>query len=165
MRMIFGWLARGPRAWRIAVGLLAVLAFAVLLALAPTLLAQGGVYGLSWWTVDGGGGGSAGGVYAMNGTIGQPDAGTLTSGPYALTGGFWAAPPSSATGTPTPTGTPSPSATLPVATATATPQATFSATPTATLQATPTPTGTPTASYRVFLPLLESAGGSLSRVP
>lgn len=46
---------------------------------------------IDWWTVDGGGGTSTGGVYAVTGTIGQPDAGrTMTGGPFALTGGFWA---------------------------------------------------------------------------
>jgi len=44
----------------------------------------------SWWTVDGGGGDSAGGVYLVRGTAGQPDAGApLVSGQLALEGGFW----------------------------------------------------------------------------
>jgi hypothetical protein len=44
-------------------------------------------------TIDGGGGTSTGGVYAVSGTIGQPDAGTtLTNGQYSVTGGFWALP-------------------------------------------------------------------------
>jgi hypothetical protein len=47
-------------------------------------------YELSWWTVDGGGGSSSGSGYTLNGTIGQPDAGTLASGGgYTLAGGFW----------------------------------------------------------------------------
>jgi len=71
------------------------LSLVVLLAafvLAPAVLAAtGGTHDLSWWTVDGGGGTVASGGYTLNGTIGQPDAGTvLTSGSYALTGGFWA---------------------------------------------------------------------------
>jgi hypothetical protein len=40
--------------------------------------------------VDGGGGISSGGDYAISGTIGQPDAGTLSGGDYTLQGGFWA---------------------------------------------------------------------------
>lgn len=44
---------------------------------------------LSWFTWDGGGGESAGGTYVLNGTIGQPDAGTMTGGTYSLEGGFW----------------------------------------------------------------------------
>ena len=51
----------------------------------------GGGYDLSWWTVDGGGGDSAGGDYTLQGTAGQPDAGTLSGGDYTLAGGFWGA--------------------------------------------------------------------------
>ena len=44
-------------------------------------------------SIDGGGGTSTGGVYSVSGTIGQPDAGpTMTNGPYAVRGGFWALP-------------------------------------------------------------------------
>jgi hypothetical protein len=46
-------------------------------------------YDISWWTVDGGGGSSTGGVYALSGTIGQPDAGRISGGSYSLVGGFW----------------------------------------------------------------------------
>ena len=47
-------------------------------------------YSVDWYKVSGGGGTSANGQYAVTGTIGQPDAGgTLTSGNYALDGGFW----------------------------------------------------------------------------
>ncbi len=50
-------------------------------------------YSIDWHTVDGGGGTSTGGVYAVSGTIGQPDAGgPMTNGAYAITGGFWALP-------------------------------------------------------------------------
>jgi len=48
---------------------------------------------IDWFTIDGGGGTSTGGVYAVSGTIGQPDAGgPMTNGPYSLVGGFWALP-------------------------------------------------------------------------
>ena len=48
-------------------------------------------YSLDWFTTDGGGGTSAGGAYAVSGTIGQHDASPpLTGGSYTLTGGFWA---------------------------------------------------------------------------
>ncbi|HOR72381.1 MAG TPA: hypothetical protein PLY00_14015 [Verrucomicrobiota bacterium] len=49
-------------------------------------------YSIDWWTIDGGGGTSTGGVYAVTGTIGQPDAGStaMTGGAYSVTGGFWA---------------------------------------------------------------------------
>jgi hypothetical protein len=50
-------------------------------------------YAINWSTVDGGGGTSTGGVYAVTGTIGQPDAGgPMTNGVYSLTGGFWPLP-------------------------------------------------------------------------
>jgi hypothetical protein len=61
------------------------------LLLASAVLAQSGNgYGLSWWTVDGGGYTfSTGGDYTLGGTIGQPDAGVLSGGDYTLGGGFW----------------------------------------------------------------------------
>ena len=56
----------------------------------PVLAQSGGGYDLSWWTVDGGGGtSSTGGGYSLGGTAGQPDAGVLSGGVYALAGGFW----------------------------------------------------------------------------
>jgi hypothetical protein len=48
-------------------------------------------YSIDWYTIDGGGGTSTGGVYSVSGTIGQPDAGgPMTNGQYSVTGGFWA---------------------------------------------------------------------------
>src|SRR5690606_5636596 len=35
------------------------------------------------------GGTSTGGVYSVSGTIGQPDAGTMSGGNFTLNGGFW----------------------------------------------------------------------------
>ena len=47
-------------------------------------------YSIDWFTIDGGGGTSTGGVYSVSGTIGQPDAGpTMSGGNFSLTGGFW----------------------------------------------------------------------------
>ena len=46
-------------------------------------------FGLSWWTLDGGGGTSSGGGYTLSGTFGQADAGHLSGGDYILKGGFW----------------------------------------------------------------------------
>lgn len=46
-------------------------------------------YAIDWYTIAGGGGSSTGGVYSLSGTIGQPDAGGLEGGAYALEGGFW----------------------------------------------------------------------------
>jgi hypothetical protein len=47
-------------------------------------------YGIDWFTIDGGGGTSTNGQYSVTGTIGQPDAGTMSGGNYTLQGGFWA---------------------------------------------------------------------------
>ncbi len=58
------------------------------LALAGAALANG-AYEMPWFTVDGGGGESTGGGFALAGTVGQPDAGALSGGAYALVGGFW----------------------------------------------------------------------------
>ncbi len=64
------------------------LVLAAPLMLCPCLLAQS--YSIDWFTMDGGGGSSTGGVYSLSGTIGQPDAGApMTGGQYSLTGGFW----------------------------------------------------------------------------
>jgi hypothetical protein len=61
------------------------------MALTSTALAQS--YSIDWFTIDGGGGTSTGGVYSVSGTIGQPDAGgPMTNGQYSVTGGFWALP-------------------------------------------------------------------------
>lgn len=46
-------------------------------------------YAVDWYTVDGGGGTSGDGSYALDGTIGQPDAGTLSGGSLTVEGGFW----------------------------------------------------------------------------
>ncbi|MCH8825266.1 MAG: hypothetical protein IH984_17355 [Planctomycetes bacterium] len=68
--------------------ILATLFCATAAAFAPL---GGGNFDLSWHTIDGGGGTSAGGGFELSGTIGQHDAGqTMTGGSFALTGGFWA---------------------------------------------------------------------------
>jgi len=53
------------------------------------LAMSGGGYEISWSTIDGGGGVSAGGQYTVAGTIGQPEAGVMGGGDYELLGGFW----------------------------------------------------------------------------
>ena len=64
------------------------LAHVLLLLLALPACAQN--FTIDWFTIDGGGGTSAGGVYQVSGTIGQPDAGpTMGGGNYSVTGGFW----------------------------------------------------------------------------
>jgi hypothetical protein len=52
-----------------------------------TLYAQS--LGITWSTIDGGGGASTGGVFTVSGTIGQPDAGRMSGGNFTLDGGFW----------------------------------------------------------------------------
>lgn len=64
-----------------------LLGIAVLITGAATLIAQ--PFAVDWFTLDGGGGTSTGGVYSISGTIGQPDAGRLSGGSYTLAGGFW----------------------------------------------------------------------------
>src|SRR6266481_7265796 len=46
-------------------------------------------YSIDWFTIDGGGGTSTGGVYTVSGTIGQPDAGHMSGGNFTIDGGFW----------------------------------------------------------------------------
>ena len=76
------------RVLQLVVAGVAVLAIGAVAVHAQT----GGGYDLSWSTVDGGGGTVDGGGYALQGTVGQPDAGpALTGGGYALAGGFWLA--------------------------------------------------------------------------
>jgi hypothetical protein len=59
------------------------------LLLTNTMNAQS--YSIDWYTIDGGGGTSTGGVYSVSGTIGQHDAsGPMSGGNFSLTGGFWA---------------------------------------------------------------------------
>jgi len=126
----------------------ALVAIALLLV-ASTVLAHTDVFDLSWFTVDGGGGSSSGGPYTLNGTIGQPDAGTMSGGNYSLVGGFWseaAAQLPTATPTATPTGT-----MIPTATPTATPTSTR--TPTVTLTATSTGTAAPPTNL-IYLPIV-----------
>lgn len=78
-------LSAHSRTWRLG------LAFLAWLLLAGAALAQS--YSIDWSKVAGGGGTSTGGVYAVSGTIGQPEAsGPLTNGQFAVTGGFWALP-------------------------------------------------------------------------
>lgn len=69
--------------------LLTVTVAAGVIATGPARAQTGGPYDLTWSTIDGGGGKSAGGVYALSGTFGQPDAAVMTGGPYVLSGGFW----------------------------------------------------------------------------
>ena len=46
-------------------------------------------FDITSYTIDGGGGYSAGGSFELEGTIGQPDAGFMAGGAFDLEGGFW----------------------------------------------------------------------------
>ena len=60
----------------------------ILVALSLVTAAQA-QFSINWFSVDGGGGTSAGGPFSVSGTIGQPDAGSLAGGTFKLDGGFW----------------------------------------------------------------------------
>jgi hypothetical protein len=68
---------------------LALVGLLLLMATGLTLAQPTADYSLDWWTVDGGGGALSGAAYALEGTVGQPDAGPLAGGDYDLSGGFW----------------------------------------------------------------------------
>lgn len=101
-----------------------VSALLVTVALVTGAIAQSSAdFSLWWHTIAGGGGQSASASYAVNGSIGQPAGGGLSSTGYRLDAGFW---PGTGAESPTPT----PTGTLP-------PTVTPTATP------SPTPTGLP----------------------
>ncbi len=71
---------------------LALLFIAALLLLIAFSLAyaQTRDLAITWHTIDGGGGASAGGDrFALSGTIGQADTQGMSGGAYTLHGGFW----------------------------------------------------------------------------
>ena len=64
----------------------------ILLASALALYAQRAMaqpFSIDRITIAGGGARTTGGVYSVSGTIGQPDAGSLSGSGYTLAGGFW----------------------------------------------------------------------------
>jgi len=63
-----------------------LIATLAVMGLAQTSSAQ---FSIDWYTIDGGGGTSAGGAFQLSGTIGQHDAGVMSGGQYTLTGGYW----------------------------------------------------------------------------
>src|SRR5258708_5465522 len=63
---------------------LAILGFGLC---AATARAQN--YSIDWFTIDGGGRTSRGGVYSVSGTIGHPDAGHMSGANFTIAGGFW----------------------------------------------------------------------------
>lgn len=73
------------RSWALR-GLTSSLTLAFVACLSGVASAQ---FSVGKFTVDGGGGGSAGGSFTVSGTIAQPDAGVLSGGSFSLSGGFW----------------------------------------------------------------------------
>jgi hypothetical protein len=69
-----------------------LVAAALGLAAAPALAQSGGGFDLTWSTIDCGGQttASTGGSFAVAGTVGQPDAGQMSSANQRVIGGFWA---------------------------------------------------------------------------
>lgn len=67
-----------------------ILSLCILALALPVPVRAQGPYDPPWSSVDNGGGLSAGSVYTLNGTIGQPDAGQMSGSTYTLNGGFWA---------------------------------------------------------------------------
>jgi hypothetical protein len=75
---------------KIRIGLLMGVGVMVVMATAVAIAAGGTRFAVPWWTVDGGGGHSAGTRFGMTGTAGQPDAGVvMSSSRYTFSGGFW----------------------------------------------------------------------------
>jgi hypothetical protein len=46
---------------------------------------------ITWFTLDGGGGTSSNGAFAVTGTVGQADAAVSVGGNFTVRGGFWSA--------------------------------------------------------------------------
>jgi hypothetical protein len=61
----------------------------LLAALLVPTIGEAQSYSIDWFKIAGGGGTSTGGVYAVSGTIGQPDAGAMSGGNYSVAGGYW----------------------------------------------------------------------------
>ncbi len=78
------------RPWSLKLGASLVLGCWSLVLLFCSSSSQAQSYTIDWSTIDGGGGTSTGGVFAVSGTLGQPDAGpTMSGGNYSVDGGFW----------------------------------------------------------------------------
>jgi hypothetical protein len=66
------------------------LAALITLIAAPTFAQSGGGYDVTWYTVDGGGITYCTSTdYKVGGTVGQPDAGSVSGEAYVVRGGFW----------------------------------------------------------------------------
>ena len=73
----------------IALAVIACIA-ALLLSNATSSAKLADTYTIDWYSIDAGGTTNLqGGVYTLNGTVGQFDVRTLSGGTYQLNGGFW----------------------------------------------------------------------------
>ena len=63
--------------------------FILLFSLLLPILGSAQQYSVDWFKIAGGGGASTNGQYSVSGTIGQPDAGTVSGGNFTIDGGFW----------------------------------------------------------------------------
>ena len=70
---------------------LAVFVMGLAMGVRSALAQSGGGYELGWSNV-GAAGTTGGGAYTLDSSVGQPDAGTVSGGSYALSGGFFASP-------------------------------------------------------------------------
>lgn len=78
------------RKHNISQGVVYLVVVLALLGVSAAFAQSGGGFDLTWNTIDGGGGTSAGGSFTLTGASGQPDAGgPLSGGVYSLAGGFW----------------------------------------------------------------------------
>jgi len=74
----------------LTLAILGLLVVALAVSNATVTAQSGGIYELTWSTIDGGGAMNlTGGAYTLSGTAGQFDAGSQSGGTYALGGGFW----------------------------------------------------------------------------
>ncbi len=81
------WWSLRPGGRRVVVGLVVAAGLLLAAAQAAPLRAAPDALSLTWYTVDGGGS-SQSGSWQLDGVVGQPDAGRLSSGALVLTGGF-----------------------------------------------------------------------------
>ncbi len=56
---------------------------------ATVVEATAATFSLDWWSVDGGGGTATGGSFTLTGTVGQPDAATMSGHGTVADGGLW----------------------------------------------------------------------------
>jgi hypothetical protein len=59
------------------------------LLLLPGVVVAAGTPTIGWYVIGGGGGHADAGIYALDGTIGQPVVGLSSNAQYGLCAGFW----------------------------------------------------------------------------